>query len=172
MLRDEFKNAVDTNHKTAIYVMLKNSLTNDTSFREFNEMAAYAEGKIDLYQNHDGEVLSNDPAHWTKDYMNQQLAHLVNNFSHERVDLLKRICRKIYGCPGDKNGSAAKSDETSKAGTTQKTGHSISRRKLGTGAAIAGGVTAIAGAVTAHTAVAIAGVAVAAVGFAVVVADK
>lgn len=37
MLRDEFKNAVDTNHKTAIYVMLKNSLTNDTSFREFDE---------------------------------------------------------------------------------------------------------------------------------------
>lgn len=172
MLRDEFKNAVDTNHKTAIYVMLKNSLTNDTSFREFDEMAAYAEEKIDLYQNHDGEVLDNDPTHWTKDYMNQQLAHLVNNFSRERVDLLKRICRKIYGCPGDKNGSAAKSSETSKAGTTQKTGQSISQKDIGTGVIIAGGVTAIAGTVTAHTAVAIAGVAVAAVGLIMVLTDK
>ena len=144
MISNEYKNAVKTNDKLLVRIMLTDSLIIDTSYKEFNEMEEYAEKNFDLYEKHDGEVLDNDPTHWTKDYMNDQLSRLPDNFSHERVDLLKRICRKIYGCSVDKNGSAAKS--------------------IGVGMAIAGGVTAVAGAITAHTGVVIAGCAFAAIG--------
>ena len=39
---------------------------------------------------HDGETLDYDTSSWTKDYLNQQMVAVVNNFSRERVDLLKR----------------------------------------------------------------------------------
>lgn len=49
-----------------------------------------------LYDEHDGEKLKLDADSWNTDYMDSQMVKAVNNFSKERVDLLKRMVRYIY----------------------------------------------------------------------------
>lgn len=51
----------------------------------------------ELYDEHDGRELKQDPNSWTIDYMDKEMVRAkFSNFSKERVDLLKRMVRYIY----------------------------------------------------------------------------
>lgn len=163
MIANEFISAVDSNDLLMARIMLKDSLLVDPTFKEFNEMLAYAEGRIDIYEEHDGETLKNDASAWTKDYMNEQLMQLVNNFSRERVALLKRICRNIY---------ADKAERIQSERVITKTNRKIPQKEIGIGLAVGGTAAAVVGLVTAHTVVTVAGVATAVVGGVMIATDK
>ena len=96
-LTKEFIDAVDNGKKTRVRIMLKDIMLVDPSLKKFNEMLAYAEKNLlDLYDEHNGEDLIYNSSMWDEDYMNQQMVSVVNNFSRERIELLKKIVKKMY----------------------------------------------------------------------------
>lgn len=102
-LSQEFRQAIEEQDILMAHIMLKDSLVVDPTFKEFNEMAAFAENKLTrLYEEHDGEQLVTDLSEWTKDYMDTQMVKVVNNFSKERIALLKNICRHLYSKRAEK----------------------------------------------------------------------
>lgn len=93
----EFKKDVDSKNVRSVRIMLKDSMIIDPTFKEFDERIRYAETKLpDLYDDHDGENFSHDLSKWNKDYMNEQMVNLIHNFSKERIEFLKKLCRHIY----------------------------------------------------------------------------
>lgn len=106
----EFMDAVGQGNALRVKIMLKNSLLLDTSFRQFDEMLEYAKARIPgLVESHDGEAFRQQED-WDEDYMNEQLVSVVENFSAERLELLKKIVRKLRGTPSDGNPESNPSD--------------------------------------------------------------
>ena len=105
-LTKEFKEAVDNRNMLRIRIMLKDSLLIDPSASMFDEMMAYLrDNEITVYDEYDGEDLSHDIADWNEKYMNTQMVSVVNNFSEERIQLLKQMVRYLYKDRiGEKNG--------------------------------------------------------------------
>lgn len=136
-LTNEFIDAVSNNKKTRVRIMLKDIMLVDPSMRAFNEMISYAEkNMVDIYDEHDGETLNSSSTAWTEDYMNQQMVHVVTNFSKERVNLLKSIVEHRYG------GKVERPKES-----ISKTTSNLSSSKEGlTGQQIVGGLVTVAGA--------------------------
>ena len=93
-LSDDFKDAVSQDKKTKVRIMMKDSLLLDPTGATFDEMANYAV-KPGFMDEHDGEVFKTS-AEWDEDYLNEQMVAVVNNFSAERIDLLKKIVKKLY----------------------------------------------------------------------------
>ena len=90
----EFKQAVLQNNNLKTKIMLKDSLLVDTSFNQFDEMLRYAESKLMDFcvkDEEDDEILSDDPQEF-----DVILAGLVNNFSHKRVNHLKKMISTMY----------------------------------------------------------------------------
>jgi hypothetical protein len=95
-LSGDFKEAVLQNKKTKVRIMMKDSLLLDITGAEFDEMLSFAQKFIpDLLDVHDGEVFI--PANqWNEDYLNEQMVAVVNNFSEERIEQLKKMVKKLY----------------------------------------------------------------------------
>lgn len=90
----KFKQAVLQNNNLKTKIMLKDSLLVDTSFNQFDEMLRYAESKLMEFwvkDEEDDEILSDDPQEF-----DVILAGLVNNFSHKRVNHLKKMISTMY----------------------------------------------------------------------------
>ena len=90
----EFKQAVLQNNNLKTKIMLKDSLLVDTSFNQFDEMLRYAASKLMEFwvkDEEDDEILSDDPQEF-----DVILAGLVNNFSHKRVNHLKKMISTMY----------------------------------------------------------------------------
>ncbi len=140
-LTNDFIDAVSNNKMTRVRIMLKDIMLVDPSLKTFNEMVSYAEKGIPgLYDQHDGEVLTNNSSDWTEDYMNQQMVSVVTNFSKERVTILAKVVKHLYG---DKN-----SQETDNSHSATVKNVPISHDKVQsetTSKRIAGGIIAIAG---------------------------
>jgi hypothetical protein len=100
-----FKNAVRNNNVSGVRIMMKDSLLADPSFQEFAAMEKCAAPLKDLYVPYDGEELNQSPTEWNKDYMNLMLAKLLFNFSHERIEHLKKIIRHLYPTESNKTKS-------------------------------------------------------------------
>lgn len=93
----EFKDAVNSGNLIRVRVMLKNSMQSDLTLRDFEEKVKYAESNLpDLYDVHDGEMLNDDITTWSFDALDTQTARVVNNFSRERVDYIKKLVRHLY----------------------------------------------------------------------------
>lgn len=93
----DFIDAVDSKNKLKTKIMLKDIMLIDTSLSEFKNYINYAEANIeDLYDIHDGEELDYNQYNWNKDYMNEQMVIVINNFSKERIELLKSIVTYLY----------------------------------------------------------------------------
>lgn len=94
-----FTNAVDKNSVKDIRIMMKDSLLVDLTFEQFDEMARLAKDVKGLYQEHkDGghfDPLDLDVSKWDDDYMNGLMVDVVDNFSHERLNHLKKVVRKL-----------------------------------------------------------------------------
>lgn len=92
----EFLKAVDEKKVLRIRIMMKDSLLVDHSFKQFDKMASAARNVNGLYDKHDGTELNYDKSSWTENYMNELMVQVVNNFSHERLNLLKQIVQYLY----------------------------------------------------------------------------
>ncbi len=95
-LSKDFIEAVEQQKTTRVRIMLKDSLLLDPSCKEFDEMLAYANSNMDsLIEMHDGEqFIPSDE--WDENYLNDEMVIVVRNFSIERIELLKRIVKKLY----------------------------------------------------------------------------
>ena len=151
-LTNAFKEAVSLGNVRRVRIMMKDSLLNDPTFAEFNEMDNAARNLSGLYDAHDGRQLSDDNSIWNDSYMNELMVQVVGNFSQERVEHLKMVV--MYLRPLLKNRSqevqvngSSSSERIATSGRDQRT---VSRR----GETIAGGtiVGAVAGGVMAEAA--------------------
>ena len=70
---------------------------------------------------HDGEVFKTS-AEWDEDYLNEQMVAVVNNFSAERIDLLKKMVRKLYVKANESSTNNVKTDNIHIQDSAQKTG--------------------------------------------------
>ena len=162
----EFIEAVESGKTLRVRIMLKDILLVDPTAAKFDEMEAYASSALgNIYDEHDGETLNYDVTGWNEDYLNEQMVEVVNNFSKERVDLLKGMVRHIYRDQVQKIRS-----EESASHTQEK--RAVSQKHIGVGVTVAGAALAVAGICTSHTILTIGGVAAAAVGVALIVTDK
>lgn len=95
-ITNAFREAVENGNVIGIRIMLKDSLLVDLSFKEFEEMERIASSDVsNLYDMHDGcELLLNETM-WDDNYMNGQMVEVVENFSRERVEHLKKVVRKL-----------------------------------------------------------------------------
>lgn len=96
MITENFRAAVKKNDLLGVHIMMKDSLFTDPSFQTFREMENEACGMENLYVPHDGIAFLLDEAAWTQDYMSTLLADVVNNFSRERIEHLKKVIQKLH----------------------------------------------------------------------------
>jgi hypothetical protein len=161
---NEFMDAVQSGKTLRVRIMLKDSLLVDPAAVLFEEMEKYALGLMgDIYMEHDGERLDYDVSAWNENYLNQQMVSVVNNFSKERVELLKGMVRYLY----------KDRVETIKSEREDVPTHSgVTPKQVGTGVTVAGAAIAFAGICASQTALTIGGVVVAGAGVALLVSDK
>lgn len=157
-LTKEFIDAVESGKKVRVRIMLKDIMLIDPTMIQFDEMLDYAVSKLDdLYDEHDGETLKYESAEWNEEYLNNQMVVLVNNFSKERIELLRNMAKYLYR------------DKANKIRTQSSL--NISRKQIVTGVAIAGAIITVAGICTSKG-LAIAGGVVFAAGVIMVATDK
>lgn len=162
----EFIEAVESGKLLRVRIMLKDILLVDPTATKFEEMESYANSKMgDLYDEHNDEKLNYDVTCWDEGYLNEQMVNVVNNFSKERIELLKGMVRHIYR---DKVQKIRFEESASRH--QEKT--AITQKHIGTGVAVAGAAVAVLGICTSHTILTIGGAAAAAVGVALIVTDK
>jgi len=163
-ITQEFREAVNNKDTRMVRIILKDSLVVDPTFAEFNQMNALAEANIEaLYDEHDGEVLKSETIAWTKDYMDEQMVQVVYNFSKERINLLKNICRQLYG---------QRASEIEKQRNTPLTQIQFSRKQVGTGLVVGGVATTVVGVAIAEPLIVATGIAVVIVGGVLIITDK
>ena len=166
-LSPEFISAVDSGNKLRTRIMLKDCMVLDPTFTTYDERAAYAISKMpDLYDDHDGEVLEHDMTAWTKDYMDSQMVTLIDNFSKERVELLRSVCRNIF------SETAERIHVETVIRDAQKERKSVSKKQIGTGVAIGGGVAAAVGIACSQPVITVAGAVAVVVGGVMIFTDK
>lgn len=169
-ITNEFMEAVQEGKILRVRIMLKDSLLIDPTAEQFDEMMRYADEKLgNIYVEHNGETLNFDEASWNENYLNRQLVTFVDNFSKERVDLLKAMVRYLYKDKTEKI-EAERANKAERGSKEQSNGPT--RKQIGAGVTAAGGVAAVAGICTSQVALTVGGLAVAAVGVALIVSDK
>lgn len=171
----DFRKAVDAGDTQLVRIMLKDSLSLDPTFTEFNSLVKYAEAHLpDLYDEHDGEDFDLDKANWNKDYLNKEMVSVVYNFSKERIKFLKEMCAFIYKdrLKVQTAGQAGSSSGSVGGEITNQHDGKLSRKKIGIGVAVGGGVIAVVGLACAEAVITGAGIAVAAVGGVMILTDN
>jgi hypothetical protein len=162
-ITSEFKEAVESRKKIKVRIMLKDSMLVDPTMRQFDEMLNYAKSKIgDLYDEHDDETLNYDRSEWGESYMNNQMVVVVNNFSKERVELLRNMVRYIYRDRVER--MTSNNEYQPKSGITKK--------NVGIGMTFGGAATAVVGICASQGLIIAGGAAIAAVGVGLIIADK
>lgn len=115
-LTNVFKKAVEDNSVRKIRIMMKDSMLVDPSFEEFNEMVQAASSVEGLYDEHDGKELIENQSEWDDAYMSRLMVQVVGNFSHERLEHLKKVVRYLVPVPPKKDSRAE--NETGSSTTT------------------------------------------------------
>ncbi|MCT8137598.1 hypothetical protein H1D32_07460 [Anaerobacillus sp. CMMVII] len=95
MLSNKFKEAVMARDITRVRLMMKNSLTMDVTFRQFQEMLDYAASIPGLIEPHDGTKFEGKTS-WNEDYASDIKVDLIDNFSSERIAHVKEVQRFVY----------------------------------------------------------------------------
>ncbi len=168
----EFKEEVDNGDRLGTRIMLKNVMLDDPSFAMFDEMIQYAEEKIpDLYDEHNGEEFSYDKTQYTIDYMNTQFVAVVNNFSKERIALLRDVVQYIYADEIKKEQPVG-AKQTSGSSTHKNGQNTLTKKQVGAGITAVGAVTALAGICLSEGRVVVAGGVIALAGIAVIITDN
>lgn len=166
----EFEDAVSNGDKLLVRIMLKDIMLIDTTLKKFDEMLTYAERRMDcIYDVHDDEILLQTQAKWTKEYLNNQMVAVVNNFSKERIELLRKMVQFLY--PNKKNENAAHGLENKSIHAAENSSWTL-QKKVGTGMAIAGTAATIGGVAASEGILIVGGIGVAAVGIGLILTDK
>lgn len=88
----EFKNSVESGNLLRTRIMLKDSFVTDPTCVQLNALLSYAKEKLPgIIVPYDGGALEKDSSKWDMAVMNLELVQLVNNFSQERIDHLKKV---------------------------------------------------------------------------------
>lgn len=170
-LSDAFKEAVREGNITRIRIMMKNSLLVDPTFVRFKEMEKAAQSVPGLYDKHDGRIFIEDENSWTDDYMNRLMVQVVGNFSHERVEHLKKVVQKLRPVSNtgkdsgiqkmkvEKNGQRSRNDNPKQSEVQEGGGSSALKTAAGmiAGGLLGGIIAAVASLSTAATVVCVAG---------------
>lgn len=131
-LTNAFFESVASGNIRRVRIMMKDSLLVDPSFQEFDAMAQAARSMSGLYDAHDNREFLTDESQWTDEYMNKLMVQVVSNFSHERLDHLKAVVRKLrpvaashtsdaaYRSPQSRSGEAGKGSASSYAEQKKK----------------------------------------------------
>lgn len=100
----EFRNAIKNNNIRLVRIMLKDRIMIDPTFDTFDKLFKYANEhlKIPLCEKYNGKSFINNKAYWNKKYFNEQIVELLYNFSIERIEHIKDICKIIYANEIDK----------------------------------------------------------------------
>lgn len=152
----DFIEAVDSHNLTKTRVMLKDSMFVDLTMSSFNERLTYAEEKMpDLFEEHDGEPLSNDITTWTKDYLAELASTAMLNFSRIRVDQMKKVCRHVY---------ATKAEEMDRKAFVDEHKPVLTQKQVGIGVVAGGAIVTVAGIGISQPVVAAAGAVIMVVG--------
>ena len=161
----EFREAISAGNTRLVRIMLKDSITIDPSFSKFDELSDYASTRLpNLYDEHDGEVFPADVSAYTVDLLDEQMVSLIYNFSIERVDFLREICAVLYP---EKSQATPINTESNHSPVESH----VSKKQIGAGVAVAGGIVSVAGIVTSETAIIVAGAAAIVVGGALILSD-
>lgn len=96
MVSQEFKTAVSDKNLLRTRIMLKDSFIVDPTFAQLDELLSYAKVYLPgLFVQFDGEYLENDKTKWNDNVMNEELVHLVTNFSETRINHLRKVVSKV-----------------------------------------------------------------------------
>lgn len=163
-ITEAFKEAAEKNDVLFVRISLKDSLVRDPTFVEFDEKMNYKEEIPGLFDPHDGEELNYDKSVWSKDYLDEQLAKIIFNFSKERLDLLKQICKHLYKDRIERIEEKREAESKSNAKLPQK--------KVGAGLVAVGVTAAVVGVVASEAILAVAGVAGVIAGGVMILTDK
>lgn len=98
-ITESFRKAISAGDVRGIRIMMKDSLLVDPTFHEFDEMENLACNVSGLYDAHDGREFVHDSSFWNDNYMNKLMVQVVGNFSHERMDHLKKVVRHLRSVP-------------------------------------------------------------------------
>jgi hypothetical protein len=119
VMDSDFIEAVKTSNLRLVRIKLGNIITIDPTLKTFTEMHEYAERYMPyLYEPHDGE-LNWEHSAWSKDYYIEQQTELSSNFSHEKLDLLCSMAKKLYSARID-NINEKREQETGSGSETVK----------------------------------------------------
>lgn len=93
----EFQDAVKNDDRDLVRIMLKDSIMIDPTLDMYKVLSSYAEENLSmpLYEKYDGIAFA-DESDWNKNYFNQEMIKLLDNFSKERIIHLEKVCKKIY----------------------------------------------------------------------------
>lgn len=96
MITQPFKQAIAQKDLERVKIMLSSSLILDLTFKSFQEMLAYAMNQIpELIEQHDGTEFPNMSV-WTKTYASEVREELIDNFSAERIEHIKKVHEHVY----------------------------------------------------------------------------
>lgn len=96
-ITQDFKESVRDNKLIPVRIMLKDSLKFDPTGVDFDEKLKYAEANMQgLIDEHDGKAFKQNYEDWTKDYLAEENVNLIDNFSRERIELVKKMSAYIY----------------------------------------------------------------------------
>ena len=90
-LTEHFLNAVKENNTRRVRIMMKDSLLNDPTFKEYREMRDAAKGIKGLYDKHDGRKYNYDKNTWNDDYLDGKMVQSINHFSPEMNQHLEDV---------------------------------------------------------------------------------
>lgn len=163
-LTSAFQEAVSEKNIRKIRIMLKDSLLVDPSFERFREMEKAALSVGGLYDTHDGRAFIENPEEWDESYMNKMMVQVVGNFSHERVEHLMDVVRKLRPVPKGTAKNTRYSGKTTSSYQEQKRKDQLNGdyrgAKIAGGAVVGGIIGGTVGIVLSPTAAALAGCAV------------
>lgn len=120
-LSNAFEEAVMEGNVRKIRIMLKDSLLADPSSERFKEMEKAAVSVEGLYDEHDGRTLVENPDEWDDSYMDKIMVQVVSNFSHERVDHLVEVVRKLRPAPQGLSDSTKTTSQESRSASSSFT---------------------------------------------------
>lgn len=97
MITDVFKKAVEDKNIQRVRMLLKNSLTTDLTFNQFQEMLDYCIHRLpEIIEKHDGERFDMNKTNWNKTYASNLKVDLMDNFSIERIAHIKEVQKYVY----------------------------------------------------------------------------
>ncbi len=100
MISNEFKENVNSGNVFTIRSALIDYLIMDTSFKKFDEAIEYTKQQhieiLEPFSESETDSIEQNSDKWTNDYLNRQKCGLIDNFSLERIEHLKKVIKKVF----------------------------------------------------------------------------